>query len=103
MERISKPIKAAVEEQQEFLVMFRSYKIKKQYSQCASVILLSLQGKSLEEIIQERGLSRPVVNEWRPRRNCQCTVSLNIDLQNLEFVKVTKVLSLPEIYIIAQP
>lgn len=67
MARISQPITVTVEEQQELLVMFRSHKIEKRYSQRASVILLSLQGKSLEEIIQDTGLSRPVVNKWRQR------------------------------------
>jgi transposase len=67
MARISKPIVATSDQHRDLLVMRRSLKIEKRYSQRAEIILLSLEGKSLEEIIQVSGMSRPVVNKWRQR------------------------------------
>lgn len=67
MARVAQPITATAEQYQELLVMNRSLKIEKRYSQRSSVILLSLQGKSLKEIIDSTGMSRPVVNKWRQR------------------------------------
>lgn len=67
MARISKPIVATEEQQQTLLVMSRSLKMEKRYTQRAHVVLLSLEGKSLEEIITLSGLSRPIVNKWRQR------------------------------------
>lgn len=52
---------------QELLIMKRSLKIEKRYSQRADVILLSLEGKTLDEIIEACGMSKPVVNKWRQR------------------------------------
>ncbi len=48
-------------------MMARSQKIEKRYSVRAKVILLSIENKSLESIISQTGLSRPVVNKWRQR------------------------------------
>jgi putative transposase len=42
-------------------------KMEKRYGQRAAIILLSAEGKSLEEIIDATGMSRPVVNKWRQR------------------------------------
>jgi transposase len=67
MARIAQPIIVSEEDHQELLVMSRSLKIEKRYSQRAEVVLLSLDGKSIEEIIVRTGLSRPVVNKWRQR------------------------------------
>jgi transposase len=67
MARIAQPIIVSAEDHQELLVMSRSLKIEKRYSQRAEVVLLSLEGKSIEEIIIRTGLSRPVVNKWRQR------------------------------------
>lgn len=67
MARIAQPITATADQQRELVVMNRSLKIERRYSQRASVILLSLQGKSLEEIISSTGMSRPAVNKWRQR------------------------------------
>lgn len=67
MARIALPITATIEQHQELLVMQRSLKIEKRYSQRALVILLSLEDKSLEEIISRTGMSKPVVNKWRQR------------------------------------
>ncbi len=67
MARIAQPITATAEQHQELLVMHRSLKIEKRYSQRAWIILLSLSGKSLQEIIDSTCLSRPVVNKWRQR------------------------------------
>jgi transposase len=67
MARIAQPITATAEQRQELLVMSRSLKIEKRYSQRAQVILLSLEGKSIESIIEATSMSRPVVNKWRQR------------------------------------
>src|SRR5437762_930764 len=67
MARIAQPITATAEQRQELLVMSRSMKIEKRYSQRAQVILLSLEGKSIESIIEATSMSRPVVNKWRQR------------------------------------
>jgi putative transposase len=67
MARIAQPITATTEQEQELLLMNRSLKIERRYSQRASVILLSLQGKSLDDIITSTGMSKPVVNKWRQR------------------------------------
>lgn len=47
--------------------MQRSLKIEKRYSQRAAIILLSLENKTLDEIISIARLSKPVVNKWRQR------------------------------------
>lgn len=67
MGRIAQPIGISPDQHQELLVMARSHKIEKRYSLRAKVILLSLENKPLEAIIEETGLSRPVVNKWRQR------------------------------------
>ena len=67
MARIAQPIVASADQHRQLLVMHRSHKIEKRYSQRAEIILLSLAGKSLEEIMAITGLSRPVVNKWRQR------------------------------------
>lgn len=67
MARKSKPIVATEEQQQALLVMARSLKMEKRYTQRARVILLSLEGKSLEDVITLSGMSRPIVNKWRQR------------------------------------
>jgi transposase len=67
MARISKPIEASEDQRHDLLIMSRSLKIEKRYSLRAQVILLSLEGKNLEEIIAKSGMSRPVVNKWRQR------------------------------------
>jgi transposase len=67
MARIAQPITATEAQQEELLVMVRSLKIEKRYSQRAEVVLLSLQGKSIEEIVEDTGMSKPAVNKWRQR------------------------------------
>ena len=67
MARIAQPIVATEDQLQQLLTMKRSLKIERRYSQRAEVILLSLDGKTLEEIIHQTGLSRPGVNKWRQR------------------------------------
>lgn len=67
MARISQTLHATAEQKRELLTMQRSLKIEKRYSQRAEVILLSLEGKTLDEIIELSGLSRPIVNKWRQR------------------------------------
>lgn len=67
MGRISKPIEASSEELRELQIMSRSHKMEQRYVVRSVVILLSLEGKKMDEIIAETGLSRPNVNKWRQR------------------------------------
>lgn len=67
MARKSQPITANPDQVHELLVMKRSLKIEKRYSQRASIILLSLEPKTLDEIVTITGLSKPIVNKWRQR------------------------------------
>jgi putative transposase len=67
MARIAKPVILTEAEKESLFVMRRSTKIEKRYSERAHVILLSSEGKSLDEIIRETNLSKPVVNKWRQR------------------------------------
>lgn len=67
MARIGKPIQLSMEERQELLTMSRSHKLEKRYVERAEIILYSDQGMSIDEIVEQTGLSRPVVNKWRQR------------------------------------
>lgn len=67
MARKAKPIVVSEDQKRELLVMSRSHKIEKRYSQRAQVILLSDQDLSLDQIIEGSGLSRASVNKWRQR------------------------------------
>lgn len=67
MARIAQPIVVTEEQRQELLLMMRSLKIEHRYSQRAEVILLSLDGKTLDQIIAATSMSKPGVNKWRQR------------------------------------
>lgn len=67
MGRISIPITASLEQLVELQLMSRSQKMEKRYVVRSNVILLSLAGKTMEQIIKQTGLSRPNVNKWRQR------------------------------------
>ncbi len=67
MARIGKPIQLTIEEKEELLTMSRSHKLEKRYVERAEIILCSGQGMSLDEIVDQTGLSKPVVNKWRQR------------------------------------
>jgi transposase len=67
MARIGQPITASPEERAELLTMKRSQKLERRYVERAEIILYSLEDKSLEQIIELTGKSRPVVNKWRQR------------------------------------
>ncbi len=67
MARIAQPISATAEQHQELLIMKRSLKIESRYRERAEVILLSLEGTSLDDIISKTAMSRPAVNKWRQR------------------------------------
>jgi putative transposase len=67
MARKAKEILTTEQEQEELLMMGRSLKLERRYSDRARIILLSLEKKTLDEIIEEVGLSRKVVNKWRNR------------------------------------
>jgi len=67
MARIGQPITASPEERAELLTMQRSQKLERRYVERAEIILHSLESKSLEQIVELTGKSRPVVNKWRQR------------------------------------
>lgn len=67
MARIAKPIELSMEQREDLLTMSRSRKLERRYVERAVVILLSEQGLSMDQIIEQTGLSRPVVNKWRQR------------------------------------
>ncbi len=57
----------SAEEERVLLTMQRSHKLEKRYSERAGIILLSAEGKTLDQITERTGKSRPVVNKWRGR------------------------------------
>ena len=67
MARIGKPIHLSAEENQELLTMSRSHKLEKRYVDRAMIILYSAEGRSLDQIIELTGKSRPIVSKWRSR------------------------------------
>lgn len=67
MARIPQPIEASSEELQELRMMMRSHKLDNRYVLRASIIIYSLEGKSLDEIMELTGTSRMIVNKWRNR------------------------------------
>lgn len=67
MARKGTPIHLTMEEKQELLVMSRSQKLERRYVERAEIILYSDEGLSMEEIVVQTGLSKPVVNKWRQR------------------------------------
>jgi putative transposase len=67
MARIAQPITATENQLKELLVMNRSLKMEKRHSQRAQIIVLSLEGATLDEIISQTGMSKPIVNKWRMR------------------------------------
>lgn len=67
MARIGNPIKLTMAEKEELLTMSRSRKLERRYVERADVILLSEQGLSMDRIVEQTGLSKPVVNKWRQR------------------------------------
>ncbi len=67
MGRIGKPIVSTEEQRAELLMMDRSQKLERRYAERAKVILLSLEGLTLDEISKQTGLTRKVVNKWRSR------------------------------------
>lgn len=67
MGRTAKPIVATEEQKAELLMMDRSQKLERRYAERAKIILLSLEGLTLDKIVEETGLTRKVVNKWRSR------------------------------------
>jgi putative transposase len=64
-----KPIHYSITDSQreELVTMGRSLKLEKRYVDRSHVILLSSQGKTIDEIIEQTHLSRRAVNKWRQR------------------------------------
>lgn len=67
MARIAEPIIASLEQKHELVTMSRSLKMENRYVQRSRVILLSLEGQSMDSIIQATQMSRPSINKWRQR------------------------------------
>lgn len=67
MARRGQKIQLSMEEKQELLTMSRSHKLEKRYVERAMIILHSEAGKSLDQIIELTGKSRPVISKWRKR------------------------------------
>jgi transposase len=67
MARIGKPIELTVAEKEDLFTMSRSLKLERRYVDRAEIILLSEQGLSMNDIVEQTGLSKPVVNKWRQR------------------------------------
>ena len=64
-----KPIHYQIDEQQreELVTMQRSLKLQKRYVDRAKVIILSSEGMTIDQIIEQTRLSRRAVNKWRQR------------------------------------
>lgn len=64
-----KPIHYQVNEQQreELVTMQRSLKLQKRYVDRANVIILSSEGMTIDQIMEQARLSRRAVNKWRQR------------------------------------
>jgi len=64
-----KPIHYKISEQQreELVTMQRSLKLQKRYVDRAKVIILSSEGMTIDQIIEQTRLSRRAVNKWRQR------------------------------------
>lgn len=67
MARLSKPITANAQEKALLLTMSRSMKIERRYVDRANIILLSIEGHTLDAITEQTGLTRRAVNKWRNR------------------------------------
>jgi len=67
MGRIAKPIEVSAVEKAELITMSRSLKLERRYVDRANIILLSIEGETLDTIVERTGLTRRVVNKWRNR------------------------------------
>jgi transposase len=67
MARPTRPIEASDEIRAELLTRARSQRLESRHVQRAKVVLLSLEGKTLDEIMAASNLSRESVNQWRNR------------------------------------
>lgn len=67
MGRIAKLIELTQVQKRELMVMSRSHKLERRYTDRASVILLSADNKTLDQIMAATGLSRRAVVKWRNR------------------------------------
>jgi transposase len=61
------PIAITDAQRGELTVMSRSLKMESRYVTRSKIILLSSDGKTMDYIVKETGLSRRVVNKWRQR------------------------------------
>lgn len=59
--------KISEKQREELVTMQRSLELQKRYVDRAKVILLSSQGKTIDQIMQQTALSRRAVNKWRQR------------------------------------
>lgn len=61
------PIEITDAQRSELMVMSRSLKMESRYVTRSKIILLSSDGKTMDYIVKETGVSRRVVNKWRQR------------------------------------
>ncbi len=71
MARTPEAINCSEADRQELLVMSRSHKLDNRYVLRSRIILLSLEGKTLDDIEQATGASRMIINKWRKRFRAQ--------------------------------
>jgi len=67
MARKSLKIQLTDNQRKELIIMQRSLKLERRYSDRAHIILLSSEDKTIDAIIKKTGLSRRAVNKWRQR------------------------------------
>jgi transposase len=67
MARKPHPFEATEPVHAELLTRARAHKLESRHVQRAKVILLSLEGKTLDEVVRLSGLSRKAANQWRNR------------------------------------
>ncbi|MEN6462591.1 MAG: IS630 family transposase [Syntrophomonas sp.] len=61
------PIEITEDQRKELTVMSRSLKLENRYVVRSKIILLSSEGRTMDYIEQETGVSRKIVNKWRQR------------------------------------
>ena len=61
------PIVITEDQRKELTVMSRSLKLENRYVVRSKIILLSNEGKTMDYIERETGVSRKIVNKWRQR------------------------------------
>lgn len=61
------PIDVTEDQRKDLVVMSRSLKLENRYVTRSKIVLLSSEGKTMDYIVKETGVSRKIVNKWRQR------------------------------------